>query len=440
MPTLSTLRTLTLALAIAIDRAQATVVIPYVSYVGPGPWGVPNEFVRDPLEGPDNYQSRFGVHLTIGTPPQHVWVAPQFYDSETHVRSISLCDDYVVEGPQGVDCESLYSGVFSANESSTFEQVNGTSFGMDVTSAFEAVPDLESKEFKFEVQTTNMTNFIGQDWGTLGLGSNSTFLQTFFPGKEQIGIYYTGGNSTHGKPEHSMPPRPLVVYELEFDGYNQSHYTGPKFTQPIGPPSAASNSTNPFTLNVTSVKVGRTEISGGESFIATVDLSGRTSNILPPKVFDAFVSATGARVVNGLPAWEFMDVPPYDQPDGLYNLTLTFSNGYSVSLPQTFFVNYNEAIAPGNMVASILNADDPAVIRSWPVRGPVIALNQLMFSSYIGIDHATEEWWLAKAVHPWDQSAKDEPKESVAAGGIGDNLRKTSLVAAALAVAAALFC
>ncbi|RVD90184.1 uncharacterized protein DFL_001160 [Arthrobotrys flagrans] len=443
MSTLSTLKTLTLALAIAINRTQATVVVPYVSYIGPGPLGVPNEFVRNPVnESGGMFQGRFGIHLAIGAPPQHVWVAPHFYDSETYVKSASLCEN----STQIEICESGYSGIFAANESSTFEGSNGSSFGRDTVSGFDAVPDLKNDEFKFGIQTTDEPNFVGQDWGTLGLGPNSTFLQTFFPGKEQVGIYYTGGNSTHGKPAHSIPPRPLVIYELEFDGYNQSHFMGDKFTQPIGPPSPLSNSSNPFTLNVTSIVVGRKEILGGDSYIATVDLSGRTSNIFPSSVYKSFVDATGAAIINGMPAYDIHNLPSTSIPDELYNLTISFINGnrgFTVTIPQEFYISYIQGLDPDHAVANILNADDPLVKQSWPDKGPVIALNQLMFTSYIGIDHAAGEWWLARAVHPWDEPANNntaEPKENAAAGGIGDNLRKAMGAAAAFATAVVLLC
>ncbi|KAK6502325.1 hypothetical protein TWF506_002906 [Arthrobotrys conoides] len=454
MPTLSTLRTLTLALAITINRAQATVVVPYVSYIGPSPIGIPNEFVRNPVnESEGMYQGRIGVHLAIGTPPQHVWVPPHFYSSETYVKSVSLCDNYTIANPGGQIeyCESEYSGLFAANESSTFERSSERSFGVDAVSVFDAVPDLQNDEFRFGVQTTKDPNYVGENWGTLGLGPNSTFLNTFFPGKEQVGIYYTGGNSTHGKPAHSIPPRPLVIYELEFDGYNQSHYTGEKFTQPIGPPSTLSNSSNPFTLNVTNISIGQDGILGGAgSFIATVDLSGRTSTIFPSSVYDLFIAATGAEITNGMPSYNFSSLPT--NPAEFFNLTLTFSDGFrdfSVSLPQDILITHFPGLPenPDFAMANILNADDPMVMRSWPVRGPVIALNQLMFTSYIGIDHSAGEWWLAKAVHPWDEPAPastnntpPEPKENTAAGGIGDNLKKAMVTASALAAAVILLC
>ncbi|KAF3214601.1 hypothetical protein TWF191_009773 [Orbilia oligospora] len=394
MPTLSTLRTLTLALVVTIKSVQATVVVPYVSYIGPGPIGVPDEFVRYPINETEGmYQGRFGVHLAIGTPPQHVWVTPHFFSSETYVKAASICANYSTADPGGSIgyCESNYSGLFAANESSTFEISSERSFGVDTVTVYDAVPDLENDEFRFGIQTTEaeQPNLFNEDLGTFGLGPNSTFLKTFFPGKEQVGIYYTGGSSTHGKPPYSTPPRPLVVYELEFDGYNQSRFTGEKFTQPIGPPAPFSNSSNPFTVNVTNIAVGRNGIlGGGGSFLATVDFSGRTSNLLPSSV-----------------------------PDD-----------------------------PEFAIANILDANDPAVMRSWPVRGPVISLNQLMFSSYIGIDYAAGEWWLAKAVHPWDESIAptnnntSKPKEGAAAGGIGGNLKRSIVTASALAAAVILLC
>ncbi|KAK6522133.1 hypothetical protein TWF281_002699 [Arthrobotrys megalospora] len=449
MPTHSTLRTLTLALAITIPCAQAIVVVPYVSYIGPSPIGVPNEFVRNPVNesGPDMplYQGRIGVHLTIGTPPQHVWAPPHFFDSETYVRSASLCGGDDMEQPGQLEfCESDYSGIFAANESSTFNRSNEEPFGTDTVTFFDATPDLMNDGFKFGVLDTEEPNYVGELWGTLGLGSNSTFLQTFFPGKEQIGIYATGGNSTFGKPPPSYPPRPLVVYELELGGYNESHFTGEKFTQSIGPPSPFSNSSNPFTLNVTGISVGSNDILGGEPFLATVDLAGRISNILPTAVYDAFVDVTGGKIRSGLPTYNHSSLPtnPADQ----YNLTMTFSNGYSVSFPQEFLFSYMPTREPDFAQANILRVGDPGLSsRSWS--GPVIALNQLMWSSYIGIDHAAGEWWLAKAVHPWDEpestntnTTNPEPKTGAAAGGIGDNLKKALVSAAALAAAVALFC
>ncbi|KAK6341961.1 hypothetical protein TWF730_001445 [Orbilia blumenaviensis] len=449
MPAQSTLRTLSLALAFAIPCAQATVVVPYLSYIGPGPLGVPNEFVRTPVNesGPMTmYQDRIGIHLTIGTPPQHVFVPPHFFDSETYVKSASLCNNYTSTmglGSAAQECESNYSGVFAANESSTFESSTG-SFGTDTVTVFDAVPDLENDTFRFGVLNTNELNYVGEEWGTLGLGPNSTFFKTFFPGKEQVGIYYTGGNSTHGQPAHSMPPRPLVVCELEFDGYNQSHYTGEKFTQPIGTPLA--NSTNPFTLNVTSIKVGNQEILGGESYLTAVDLSGRVSNVLPASVFDAYVDATGARIRSGLPSYNFSSLPT--NPSEWYNFTVTFSNGFTVSLPQNIIINPMQTFEPDLAIASILNVEDPRVSGRWPF--PVLSLNQLMFTSYIGIDYAAEEWWLAKAVHPWDEPAANtspntnnnttEPPTGAAAGGIGENVRKVVISVAALAGAFVLFC
>lgn len=441
MPTHSTLRTLTLALAIAIPCAQATVVVPYVSYIGPSPLGVPNEFVRNPVNESEMamYQGRIGIHLTIGTPPQHVWVPPHFFDSETYVRSASLCGS----DAEAEFCESNYSGIFAANESSTFDKSNEEPFGTDTVTVFDATPDLMNDQFKFGILDTEEPNYVGEYWGTLGLGSNSTFLQTFFPGKEQIGIYYTGGNSTFGKPPHTNPPRPLVVYELEFGGYNESHFTGEKFTQPIGPPSPLSNSTNPFTLNVTGIKVGSTDILGGEPYVATVDFAGRTSNILPTNVYNAFVDATGAKIIEGMPTYNFSSLPT--NPADRYNLTISFSNGYSVSFTQEFLISYMPTKRPDFAQANVLDVGDPAVAsRAWS--GPVIALNQLMWSSYIGIDHTAGEWWLAKAVHPWDEpestntnATNPEPKTGAAAGGIGDNLKKAVVSAAALTAAVALF-
>ncbi|KAF3083893.1 hypothetical protein TWF569_010146 [Orbilia oligospora] len=452
MPTLSTLRTLTLALVVTIKSAQATVVVPYVTYIGPGPIGVPDEFVRYPMNETEGmYQGRFGVHLAIGTPPQHVWVPPHFFSSETYVKGANLCDNYTTADPGGSIeyCESNYNGLFAANESSTFEMSSERSFGVDTVTVYDAVPDLENDEFRFGIQTTEQPNVVGEDLGILGLGPNSTFLQTFFPGKEQVGIYYTGGSSTHGKPPYSTPPRPLVVYELEFDGYNQSHFTGEKFTQPIGPPAPLSNSSNPFTLTVTNIAVGRNGIlGGGGPFVATVDFSGRTSNILPSSVYNLFVQATGARIVDGMPSYNSSTLPT--DPDDFYDLAITFSDGsrdFTVSLPQEVLISQlSRPNYPDFAMANILNADDPVVMRSWPVRGPVIALNQLMFTSYIGIDHAAGEWWLAKAVHPWDEAIAptnnntSKPKEGAAAGGIGGNLKRAIVTASALTAAVILLC
>ncbi|KAF3219150.1 hypothetical protein TWF106_007256 [Orbilia oligospora] len=454
MPTLSTLRTLTLALVVTIKSVQATVVVPYVSYIGPGPIGVPDEFVRYPINETEGmYQGRFGVHLAIGTPPQHVWVTPHFFSSETYVKAASICANYSTADPGGSIgyCESNYSGLFAANESSTFEISSERSFGVDTVTVYDAVPDLENDEFRFGIQTTEaeQPNLFNEDLGTFGLGPNSTFLKTFFPGKEQVGIYYTGGSSTHGKPPYSTPPRPLVVYELEFDGYNQSRFTGEKFTQPIGPPAPFSNSSNPFTVNVTNIAVGRNGIlGGGGSFLATVDFSGRTSNLLPSSVYELFVQATGARIVDGMPSYNASSLPT--DPDDFYDLAITFSYGnreFTVSLPQEILISpISRPDDPEFAIANILDANDPAVMRSWPVRGPVISLNQLMFSSYIGIDYAAGEWWLAKAVHPWDESIAptnnntSKPKEGAAAGGIGGNLKRSIVTASALAAAVILLC
>ncbi|KAK6496320.1 hypothetical protein TWF481_002344 [Arthrobotrys musiformis] len=455
MPTISTLKGLALALVIATNTAQATVVVPCATYNGVGPGGVPDEWVRNKLNsrGSSAYgkygQGRSGIHLTVGTPPQHVWVSPHFYDSETYVRSLELCpkaNDY--------ECEQTYGGLFATNESSTFKAPNKDMFGTDAVSFFDAFPDLGNDKFKLGVSDVSdlkrVMNLFGKDGsqGTLGLGPNSTFFQTFFPGKEQVGIYVPGGNSTHGKPAHSNPMYSWVTYELEFDGYNQSHFTGEKFTMPIGPLIPESEKVTPFMLNITGVKVGNKNLlENGESYLANFDLGGRSPNILPSKVYNQFLYTTGAKSIEE-PVYKTEDLPK--NPKDMFNLTFTFSNGekeysFTIAQPYLFSDSFDEESEVN------LYSDEHSFNSN-----PTISINQLGFTSYIGIDHAAGEWWLAKAVHPWTdynppsisssktngnepQNATSDTKKN-AAGGLRDNLKMVTASAAALAAAVFLLC
>ncbi|EPS36766.1 hypothetical protein H072_9660 [Dactylellina haptotyla CBS 200.50] len=290
--------TVTLGLVIAFHSVQCSVVIPYEFY-GQGPYGVPDEFTRfgnrsSTLEGDPNsftdYQSRYGVHLTIGTPPQDVWLLPQFYDSEKYVNDLKICVPTPPRSsPEPVQyCESGYGGLHSAS--------------------------------------------------TLGLGFGSTFINTFFPGHEQIGIYFTSGNSSYGNPPPMFPLRPTIVYEMDVGGFNMSRSTGPKLTSKIGPPNPISNTTNPFVLTVTDVRIGNISLPGSdEPYLATVDLSASTFDSFPDAVYNCFAESTrgsdlAAKSFNCSGRAYVYSLLPKD-PKDMWNVTLTFSNGYNLTLP-----------------------------------------------------------------------------------------------------------
>ncbi|KAF3941468.1 hypothetical protein ABW19_dt0209594 [Dactylella cylindrospora] len=433
MPAYSTLNAL-LGLALAIHRAQATVVIPFETYVGYGPIGVPNEYVRFPepqRNGTDYFQGRVGVHFELGTPPQHIWIAPHFYNDTTFVNDVKLCEPNP-EYSQAY-CEDLFGSLFASNESSTWQPARGPS-GTDVAYLTNSYPDLRSDMFPFSIINGTDLDYSFQDFGILGLGPGSTFIETFFPGKPQIGLYYPG-NSTTPKLPASAPPRPFIPYEMEFDGYNETHFTGEKYTQPIGPPLEISNTTNPFWLNVTGLTLSGVDLLQGESFLATIDLLGRSSDAFPGPVYDRFGELTGA--INPDHGWyhRYNTTLPTD-PNEWFNLTITFSNGYSVTKPQNFllasFDGEFASVSGDTAMSTIMNADGTQGVPPWPIRGPLISVSTLLLSSYVGVDWATEEWFIAKAVHPWDEQGSEEPdgddSSPNAAGGMGSNLNRMVLL------------
>ncbi|KAF3930198.1 hypothetical protein ABW20_dc0102305 [Dactylellina cionopaga] len=428
MPFYSTLKTLTLGFITftAIHNARATVVIPHVVYQG-----IPNERVRFSDEIPWR-QSRIGVQLAIGSPMQFVYIPPNFHDSGTYVNNASVCDFPTDDTPQAL-CEAFRSGLFATNESSSFKA--GTPWSTDTVTFLDSVPTLMRDDYEVGIiNDVNYENFVGRQFGTLGLGPNSTFINTFFPGKEQIGIYFPGENSTHGLPPSSIDGLD-VLYELEFDGYNQSHFTGPKHTQKIGPPSPLSNSSIPFVLTVTGMAIGKEDILAGGPFDATADLIGGYLDIFPSAVFQRFVEVTKAFNASSPGAIQYKTETLPKDPKDWYNLTITFSNGFVATVPQNALIkSYYPPDNTAFAIATIVNASEEALMNELPIKGPVFSLATLMASSYIGIDHAAGEWWLAKPVLPY------EAKVSLAVAVGGDpKLFWTVFSAASLAAALIFF-
>lgn len=64
-------------------------------------------------KGATDYRRLDGIHLSLGTPRQNVYLKPTLFENETYVMSPTYCSFWSF-------CEDAMGGLFAANESSTW--------------------------------------------------------------------------------------------------------------------------------------------------------------------------------------------------------------------------------------------------------------------------------------------------------------------------------
>lgn len=461
MPSYSTLNTY-LGLALAIRQAQATVAVPYVRQ---SLTNITDELFSQYSRYPrlDDFRvlARNGVHFTIGTPGQHVWLLPNFGAQDARVNSIYGCDSPDTDinsstwsGPERLTwCEVGRGGLYAQNESTSWDvtstigssngSVSTNLTGTDTFTIVEARPDFTVPEFEFTL--TNLSNNVYPDIpiGYFGLSRGSSFFTSFFPGKEQVGLYlpevielggdkldqseintdtalYAGQDTLYGV-------EPSLLFEMEFDGFNESHFKGEKYVQ--------GKATSKLQVNVTGLTVGPDKISllddvEGGSFMAELDYIGVALGYQIPGA----AWYKWGNVTNGAGNDTFMhrysnDSIPVD-PKNWWNLTYTFSDGFSIVIPQDYFLKFadrerNGVVESSSWLVSTDAINDPSH-HGAIITAPSLPIGAILRQLYIGIDYEKDEWWLAASDH------QTLPKES-GAWSAGSGLNKGAMFVACLA-------
>lgn len=285
-----------------------------------------------------DHRYRYGIHLSLGTPRQEVYLMPNLLENETYVMDPTHCGFYGF-------CEDSSGGLFAANESSTWNVTKP----IGTTTSDEIAPDLwryvdgnytrgtEVGEFRnasvnltldgLEIglitgdpnPSTIMTTELLNNFNSLGLGPRSDFLANL-------------------KDKEVISERAFGFYDDVFDigGIDEARIEGNKTTFPI-----IQNNWGGLQVTVAEMEVnGQSIMAGQQPFEAIISMLLQ-DNLVPDPIFQKFLNTTGGHnpfddkdvdyTENYMfyPGWNDTLVPFTN-----FNLTLTLSNGYKLVAPE----------------------------------------------------------------------------------------------------------
>ncbi|EPS36779.1 hypothetical protein H072_9657 [Dactylellina haptotyla CBS 200.50] len=357
---------------------------------------------------------RIGIKMEIGKPPQTVWLAPSLALSDTTVNEVSSCyrsPDKVYRELSFTDlrhaswCEFISMGLFNSRSSLSFLNTNQTAmippmpwtrnsstnglvlkgkYGKDSVNFSKASPNLNAANFTFALGTATHEIPEGIAHSTLGLGRNSTFLQTFYPKNKVFGISYPWQSRTQ------VPVR----RDIDLDGVDLGKSEGIIYSQALPKDLSA----YPFKLTVESMSVKGKELVT-TPFEASIDVNLPTT--LPMDVFRLLGEATGGRKpgTNDLITGDFLiyDGKIPEKIKDQWALTVRFSNGHKLRVPQQYLLLYVDQL--GYSATRFTNVEQaPSLTDNLVLPGPIIGYDLLQLS-YLMVDYEREQWSIAHAAN-----------------------------------------